>query len=187
MKNQPNNLREELKSARATDPEIKELLALATSLQQLKSSKASPSKDKSRGLYQSTWKKFLPICITSVAGLAMGMALVILSQTVVPGSWLYPVQKLSDNISMSVDPDYRGTIMMKRAQEVKELVTEHASSDLVLATLEDYQHEALAYRSAPANYAVFEYCKSSLQQAVAIAPSSERQAINNTLLSLSSV
>jgi hypothetical protein len=187
MKHQANNLREELKLAGASDSEIKELLPLAANLKQLKNSKNSLSGSTSRRQYQSKWKIFLPIGVTSITGLALGMILVILSQTVLPGSLLYPVQKLSDNVSMSVDPDYRGTVMMKRAQEVKQLIAEHANSNLVLATLADYQTEASAYKSAPANYAVFEYCKSNLQQAANIAPSSERQAIVSTLNSLSSV
>ena len=77
--------------------------------------------------------------------------------------------------------------MMKRAQEVKQLIAEHANSSLVLATLADYQTKASAYKSVSANYAVFEYCKNNLQQAAAIAPSPERQAINKTLLSLQNV
>ncbi|HEX4774881.1 MAG TPA: hypothetical protein VH234_05170 [Candidatus Saccharimonadales bacterium] len=187
MKHQSNNLRQELKLAGATDSEIKGLLPLATNLKQLKNSSGSLSKYQSRRQYQSRWKKLLPIGITSITGLALGMALVISSQTVLPGSMLYPVQKLSDNLSMSVDPDFRGTVMMKRAQEVKQLIAEHANSNLVLATLADYQTEASAYKSAPANYAVFEYCKTNLQQAANMAPSSEREVINNTLISLSNV
>lgn len=182
MNHQSNSLRKELELAGATDSEIKELLPLASRLKQLKSSKAVP-----RRRHRTRWQSLLPVGITSLTGLAMGMALVILSQSVLPGSLLYPVQKLSDNVSMSVDPAYRGTVMMKRAQQVKQLIAEHASSNLVLATLADYQTEATAYKSAPANYTVFEYCKSNLQQAANMAPALERQAINKTLSSLNDV
>lgn len=187
MKHQPNNLREELKLAGATNAETKELLPLATSLKRLKDSKDSLSKGKLPRRHQNRWKILWPIGIPSIMSLALGMALVILSQTTLPGNLLYPVQKLSDNISMSVDPNYRGTVMMKRAQQVKQLIAEHASPNLVLAALADYQTEALVYKSASANYAVYEYCKASLRQAAAIAPSSERQAIDTTLSSLSNV
>ncbi len=179
MKHQSNSLGEELKSAGATGPEIKELSSVATSLRQLK--------NRGPGSYPTKRKKLLPIGVATITGLALGMALVILSQPVLPGSLLYPVQKLSDSVSTSLDSGYRGTVMMKRAQEVKQLIAEHANSDLVLATLDDYRHEASAYKSISANYAVFEYCKANLQQAAAIAPGPERQAINNTLLSLSNV
>lgn len=187
MKHQLTNLREELKLAGATDSEIKGLLPLAANLKQLKNSKGPLSKaildrqDTSRG------KILLPIGITSITGLVLGMALVILSQTTLPGSILYPIQKLSDSMAVSIDPDYRGIVMMKRAQEVKQLVADHASSSLVLATLSDYKIEASIYKSASTNYAAFKYCKSSLQQAATAAPNPERQAINNTLSSLSDV
>jgi len=129
----------------------------------------------------------MPVGVASIAGLAVGMALVMFSQTTLPGSILYPVQKLSDSMAVSVNPDYRGTVMMKRAQEVKQLIADHASSNLVLATLDDYKSEASAYTSVSANYAVFDYCKSSLQQAATIATNPERQAIDATLSSLNDV
>lgn len=188
MKNQShNNLKEELKSAGASDSEVSELVAVASNLKHLKDSKSLVAKPILQVQRQSRWRTVIPIGLTSLTGLALGMALVILSQTVLPGSLLYPIQKFSDNVSMSVDPDYRGTVMMKRAQEVKQLIAEHANSNLMLATLADYQKEALAYKSVSANYAVFEYCKSNLQQAANIAPNFERQAINKTLLSLQNV
>lgn len=187
MKHQPNDLREELKLTGATDSEIKELLPLAANLKQLKNSRGSQSKATVHRQRHSRWKTLLPIGITSITSLALGMTLVILSQTVLPGSVLYPIQKLSDNASMTVDPSYRGTVMMKRAQEVKQLIAKHAPSNLVMATLADYRVEASVYKSSSANYAVFDNCKEYLQQAAAIAPSPERQAINNTLLSLSDV
>ena len=176
MKNQShNNLTEELKLAGAADSEVNGLVSVASKLGRLKNAKTS------------SWKTLVPVGLTSLTGLALGMTLVILSQTVLPGSLLYPVQKLSDNVAMGVNPEYRGTVMMKRAQEVKQLITDQANSNLVLATLADYQTEAAAYKSASANYAVFEYCKSNLQQAAAKAPNPERQAINKALLTLKNV
>jgi hypothetical protein len=156
-------------------------------MKQLKDVKGLSSEPVSQDKRPGGWRKLIPIGLTSISGLALGMALVILAQTVSPGSWLYPVQKLSDSVAMSVDPSYRGTVMMKRAQEVKQLIASHASSNLVLATLADYQAEAAAYKSVPANYAVYEYCKSNLRQAAANAPSPEHQAIDNALLSLKDV
>jgi hypothetical protein len=183
MKSTPKSkLHEELKSAGASEQEINQLSEIAdhlTALKDIHNSSLQPRR--------TTWSRLIPIGLTSLTGLAIGMALVIFSQTVLPGSLLYPVQKLSDNIAMSVNSSYRGTVMMKRAQEVKQLIVNHASSGLVLATLSDYQTEASVYKSVSANYAAFEYCKSNLQQASDAAPKTERQAINNVLLSLTSV
>jgi hypothetical protein len=182
MKKQSDILRAELKAAGASDSEISELLPVASSLGLLKPTKhSSPQSDVGK------WRRLWPLGVTSIAGLVIGMALVVFSQTVLPGSVLYPVQKLSDDVAISSDSSYRGTVMMKRAQQVKQLIAEHADSSLVMATLADYQSEAATYKSAPANYAVFEYCKNNLQQAAANAPSPERDAINKTLVSLSDV
>ncbi len=188
MKSQTrNNLKKELISAGAPDSEVNGLLSVARDLRQLKSAEAAFLAPILTDKPESSWRKLIPIGLTSITGLALGMALVILAQTVSPGSWLYPVQKLSDNVAMSVDPSYRGTVMMKRAQEVKQLIAGHANSNLVLATLADYQTEAATYKSVSANYAVYEYCKNNLRQAAANAPNPERQAINNALLSLKDV
>lgn len=187
MKRKSDNLEEDLKSKGATDSEVSELLVIAANLKRLKTTNNLDIKPAIREQKLSKWGKPIPIVLTTLTGLVFGMFIVVLSQTVLPGSALYPVQKLSDNVSMSLDPNYRGTVMMKRAQEVKQLVADHATSNLVIATLADYQTEASAYKSVPANYTVFEYCKANLQQAAVMASNSERQDINDTLSSLSKV
>jgi hypothetical protein len=172
-------IRQELKSAGARGREVDQLAAIASNLRQLKS--ASHHKRRS-------WRTtMLPAGITATAGLALGMALIILSQTVLPGSRLYPVQKLSDNAAIAIHPQYRGTIMMRRARQVQQLVAARAGSTTVLAALDDYQVEASAYKSSTANYAMFEHCKTSLRQAAAAAPQSERQAIDQDLAALNDV
>jgi hypothetical protein len=177
------HLRKELRSAGADEAEADELLALASNLKHLKGRQLTYSPVAAR----QRLRTLLPFGLTSLSGIALGMALVIFSQTVLPGSWLYPVQALSDNVAASVDSGYSGTVMMKRAEQVKQLIAAHASSKVVLATLADYKNEAAQYTSVSTHYAAFEYCKTSLQQAAAIAPSPERQAIISTLDSLSTV
>jgi hypothetical protein len=112
------------------------------------------------------------------------MFLIIISQTVLPGNVLYPVQKMSDSVAISIDPTYKATVMMRRADQVKELVDKHADSSKVISTLANYQNLALSYKSTSSNYDAFEYCEHSLKQAAAVAPTSEKQAINNDLASL---
>ena len=75
--------------------------------------------------------------------------------------------------------------MMKRAQQVNVLVSEHASSKQILAVLVDYTSEASAYRSIPhSNYAAFEFCKTNLQQAKLAASPTVKNAISKSLQSL---
>jgi ABC-type lipoprotein release transport system permease subunit len=182
-----NNLQEELKSAGASVSEISEFIGIASNLKQLKKPNNSLTKLVGFRQRQHGWRTSISIGLTSLGGIALGMAIIIFSQTVLPGSRLYFVQKLSDKVAVTLDSGYRGTVMMKRAQEVKQLVAVHASPNIVLATLAEYRIEASTYKSASNNYAVFEYCKSNLQQATIMATNPERQAINNALSSLKNV
>jgi hypothetical protein len=183
MKQQSSQvLKKELAEAGASRREASELAVLANELGQLEGQPAAAQVKPSRRL-----KLLVPFGSVALAGIVIGMMLVIFSQAVLPGSPLYAIQKLSDSVAVSADSGYRGTVMMKRAQQVQQLVASHASSRTVMATLADYQHEAAAYKASGSNYAAFEYCKSSLQKAAAIAPASQRQAINASLESLQSV
>jgi hypothetical protein len=120
-------------------------------------------------------------------GLLIGASLVMFSQNSLPGGWLYPVKRLSEQTAVLAQPDYKATIMMHRAQEVQSLVARHEASQRVLATLTAYQQEANAYKARASNYSAFEYCKANLEQAAARANPQERRAIQATLASLQTV
>jgi hypothetical protein len=166
-------LTKELTAAGASQAEVRQLVPIAANLSLLKASKPKRA---------FTFAQPLSF---AAAGLVMGMFLVIVSQAALPTSWLYPVQKLSDSVAIDVHSQYRATIMMKRAQQVNQLVANHASANEVLAALADYTNEASAYKTMPhASYSAFEYCKSNLQQASAAASPSVRQAISGSLDSL---
>jgi hypothetical protein len=183
MKNQPlNKLQEELQSVGADNAEIDKLLPIATRLRQLKTSDTATSKITHSG----RWKLALSTSIVA-SGLAIFVAVIIASQSVLPNSRMYSIQKISDTVAIDIHPEYRATVMMRRAQQLKILVTNRASSKVVLATLADYSREASAYKSTSGNYAVFEDCKASLQQAAKQALTPERQAINQALTSLENV
>jgi hypothetical protein len=180
-KQSEHKLHAELRAAGAAPAELPELTRLASTLKQLKAQQPTTKTPTNR------WRKLWPAGAAAVLGVSLGMALVILSQTVLPNNPLYRIQQLSDNLTTAADPSYRGTVMMKRAQQVRELIARHASTKVVLATLADYQNEAASYASMPTNYAAFEYCKDNLQQAATAAPAAQRQAIVATLSSLKAV
>lgn len=177
-----HELRKELKQAGASDSEIRKLTPIALNLAKLK---VSNSKVKSGRQQIYRWTKlFKPILLLS-SGTILGIALVIFSQSVLPTSLLYPIQELSDSAAVTVHPEYRATVMMRRAQQVNQLVVEHAEPHIIMATLASYNSEAAAYKStAHANYAAFEYCKTSLQQAAIKAPTTIRQSILSSIKSL---
>ena len=181
---QQKALHRELKGAGASSRESQELAGIASRLGVLKNSDV-PQATGSRP--RKKLRLALIIGIPAVTGLALGMFLVVVSQTVLPGSTLYPIQAGSDSLAAAVSPSYRGTVMMKRAEQVKQLIHNGAPADKVLATLADYEKQAASYKSAASNYAAFEYCKNNLQQAAQQATNSERQAITKALVSLSAV
>lgn len=182
MKDYAKQLHKELLSAGANETEIKELLPIASKLSLLKGRNAAITRDK---VQNNRWLKMIKPIVYATSGLALGIFLVIISQAASPTSFLYHVQKLSDNVAISIYPQYRANIMMKRAQQVNQLVSNRADSKQVLATLADYTKEASIYKSVPhANYAAFEYCKTILEQAAAAAPPDVHKAISSSLRSL---
>lgn len=172
-------LRQELHGAGADEAETGRLLTIASQLGDLKTGKQVAAQP-ARGLRRT----LLPAGISVVAGLAIGALLVMASQSSLPGNRLYPLKKASGQVAVALHPDYRGVIMMQRAQEVQKLVARHADSSMVLATLADYRSQAVAYKTGAANYSVFEFCKANLRQAEAGATGPERQAISQTVASL---
>lgn len=176
MKLRNHTLHKELRSVGASTNEATQLVALAQTLALLN------TKSEKHGRSQMIWVYVVP----GVVFLFLGIMTVV-SQSVLPGSWLYPLQRTSDAVATTVDHNYRGTVMMRRARQVKLLILSRHSEQQVLATLTAYQTEAAAYKVHTSNYAVFEYCKNNLEQAVLIASPVERQAITNTLRSLQDV
>lgn len=181
---QYKRLQDELTSAGAEAHELTALTTIANTLGNLRhdASAVAPGNPRHKKV-----RMMLTMGIPAVLGLVVGMFLIAAVQNVLPGSPLYPIQAASDSVAAHLDPSYRGTLMMKRATQVKELVNNHAPAQEVYATLADYQKQAASYKSVAANYAAFEYCKDNLQQATSNATSSERQAIDQTLASLADV
>lgn len=176
-----NLLRQELRQAGASQPEAAELSALAAKLPLLKDYKHI----KDEGLKHEGHRYGLLKPFVGVVSLALVVFLILAAQAVLPTSWLYPVQKFSDSVAIDVHPQYRASVMMKRAQQVNALVKNHASSNKILATLDDYTNQARVYKTMPhANYAAFEFCKTNLQQAASAAPPAVKQAIQSSLQSL---
>lgn len=174
-------LQSELRLAGASDKEARELTQLASRLKKLQSPRTESAPQRKR----SAWARLLPTTGVAVVALLLGMSSVTLAQSSLPGSLLYPVKRLSENAAVTVDPSYRATLMMRRANEVEQLIGKRASTKQVLTMLGAYNVQASAYKSK--NYAAFAYCKSNLQLAMADANSTEKQAITITLNSLQDV
>jgi hypothetical protein len=183
---QYTKLTHELTAAGAATHELTELAMIASNLGGLQHTDI-PTVVPTNTSHHKKIRMTLTVGVPALLGLVVGMFLVAAVQNVLPGNPLYPIQAASDSVAASIDPSYRGTLMMKRATQVKELVNNHAPSQEVYATLADYKTQAASYKSVAANYAAFEYCKDNLQQATSKATSGERQAIDKTLAALADV
>lgn len=174
-----NKLSKELRQAGADPSELPALLSLVQQLKQL------PADNPSAGLPVTTLPRFpnrlVVASFSGFIGLLLGATVIMFSQTSLPGGWLYPLKRLSEQTAALIHPDYKVTAMMRRAQEVQALVARHESSQRVLTTLTAYQQAAAVYKSTSTTYSAFEYCRAELQQAESQASPQERQAIQATL------
>lgn len=171
------NLTQELLSAGATEREARELAQIASGLSRLKGTEPALATKP-----RPWWRPRLGLWSflgTAVVGLAAGTAVFAIAQTSIPGNWLYPVKRASERITVMTQPDYRTTIMMRRAQEVKLLVAQKRSSRLVTTTLAEYETDVHGLKTK--NYAALNYCHACLQQAEAAATPAEKQQISAVL------
>lgn len=176
-----NTLRAELVSAGARQAEADELVRMSDRLRRLRDDvpKAVPAPRRSVRL------RLIPLGAVAVLALLIGMSLVGVAQGSLPGSALYPVKRLSENTAVLMDPNYRATIMMRRADEVRQLIADGASSGRVTATLASYQTTAAAYKGS--NYPALQYCKTSLLRAEKNANPTEHQQIAGVLKTLGDI
>jgi len=182
MSSNRNQLMKELQAVGASNAEIEDLLPIVSKLGQLSHGRTTATVEHASPSY---WPRVFRPAAFTLLGLVLGVFLIVISQAALPTSMLYPAQKLSDSLAVRVDPQYRAIVMMKRAQQVNQLVAGHASSAQVIATLNDYTSEASVYRSSPhADYAAFEFCETSLRQAASAASPTVRKAIFASLQSL---
>jgi hypothetical protein len=186
-KNNTTSLESELKQAGASEAEAKSLANLAVSLHALKGTEPQLAREfKYYGPPPSpwlAWSKVMFGSLTVIGALSIGLIIASVSQTTIPGNLLYPIKQFTENLAVAVQPDYRGVLMMRRAQEVKQLVAQNSSPRLVDATLQNYKFEVAQYKGG--NYADYEYCESTLLQAEHMASGTQRLAIAQTIASVS--
>ena len=182
MKDFNKELRDELQAAGARPDELASLEALAGSLAQL-STEPAPLFRFTRPV-RPRWQR-LHVPAAALACLVVVVGLVYMAQSSLPGEKLYGVKRLSENTAVALHSSYRATVMIHRAEEVKELVAHNAASQKVLATLADYSAQAAMYKMP--SYSTLEYCKANLVEARAFATPAEQRAIDVTLARLRDV
>lgn len=179
MKSNRSSLYKELQQAGAKASEIRPLLMVA---RQLKHSKSAQVRAK-----RPLWR-MRSLATACIIGLFLSAGLIVEAQTSLPGTALYPVKRTSENVAVVINPSSRVTLMMRRAQEVNQLASQHADSSTILVTLSAYANEVSLYKmTTSTNYAAFAYCKKNLQQAATYAPHNVQGAIAETLHSMQDV
>ncbi len=172
-------LKYELLQAGANGTEIFKLSNLASQLHTLKD--FSPPLAANPPHRRTKFQLFKPYFV-GAAVLALAILPILLAQTVLPGNWLFPVQKATDAAVIELHPQYRANVMMKRSEQVNALVKNGSDSQVILATLNDYTNQAKRYEAMPnTDYAAFEYCKTNLEQAAAKATPTIQRSIQASL------
>ena len=175
-------IRNELIEAGATRREATDLALLATNLAQLKSDCSfKPSWLHSVVLLRRRRFTFA-VSVLAAALLIVMVGVCLKAQSSLPGSKLHAVKQRSEDYVAWINPDFNKTIMMRRAQEVNDLVAAHASTNLILSTLNDYKSDVWTYNIHDAG--VLQYCRNKLQTAAPNATPEVKDAISRTLGSL---
>jgi len=166
------DLHDELLAAGATKDEAEQLGVIADHISRL-------------GHTTKRRKNYRSSIVSVLIGAAVAcVVLITATQQVLPSSVLYPIENASDTALVILHPDYRGKRMMKQANQIEQLVRQHAPSNIVLASLTAYENDESAYQKTATNYATLGHCKDSLQAAATIAPTNERQAITRVVDSI---
>ena len=173
-------IRKELIDAGASRSEVNELALLASDIAKLKNDHSFVKPSHTRPRTTLRHKRFvfaLSAVIASFLIVIVGIGLI--TQRSLPGNKLYSVKQRSEDAFSVVDPNFQKTIIMRRAQEVNELVAANASPNLILDTLDDYQSDVWTYNINDAT--VLNYCRSKLRMAALNASPEVKAAIYRTL------
>ena len=179
-------IRNELLAAGASEYDALELSMLATIVAQL---------EKKQSLKQLSWLQFMFMfrkrslayglsAITAAVFIAV-VGFTVLAQSSLPGSKLYSVKIWSENSIAMVHPEFKKTMMMRRAQEVKDLIATHASSRLIIATLDDYHSDVRTYKIM--DQRVIDYCSNKLRSATPNASPEIKAAIEKAIGTIQNV
>jgi len=123
-------------------------------------------------------RMFVPAMAFVIVLLVLGAGTVVASQKSLPGEPLYPVKRLSEKVGVIVKPDFEQQIIVRRTEEVRDLVEKKEEPDLVRKTLEDFSQKRK--KSDEVN-GRFEQSLRNLEEAKEKSSEDERKQIENVL------
>lgn len=128
---------------------------------------------------RTSWEKLaLAGGISAVTFLFAGGGVVAMAQASQPGSTLYPVERFSEKVAERLHPSFTNRVMMRRANEIDQLVSSNGSEDTVLDEVHEYN---AAFAKARLDQATRDYCADHLSHAASLASGGEQAAIQEAL------
>ena len=131
------------------------------------------------------WSRLFAPAVAFVLILAvLASGSVVLAQKSLPGDFLYPVKRLSENAAVSLNPEFEQKIVVRRSQEVKDLVEQKEDPGLVKDTLDDFSKDSQKAKSEGHANGNIEEGVRNLEDARERSSDDERRQIEETLKTL---
>lgn len=90
-----------------------------------------------------SWPKFfVPAFAAFLLLLVLGGGVVIASQKSLPGEPLYPIKRASENVKAIIEPESKQELIIKRGEEVKEIVENKEDPQQLRDSLDELRREA---------------------------------------------
>lgn len=169
--NERYNLEEELRAGGAGVTEARELADLAGRLPELRRLPlvATPPgltvgrRFARRRLAWARSARMLAFASTAAVTVLVTGGVIAAAQSAMPGTALYPVKLGTERVAVRLAPGMHDEIMMRRADEVNELVARHSRPAQVDAALASY--EQAVEKDPSGSYAARDYCAGMLKTA----------------------
>ncbi len=138
---------EELVSAGASTTEASDLAEFQEQLSkphlersyQFKSDKADYLLSKIEKRQRFDFRKLIAPATIAVASLSLVTVSAFAAQNSIPGDPLYALKRISEKVFQTFDPHFSQQIPVRRSEEIKKLIENKSSEDLLKKTIQDYQ------------------------------------------------
>ena len=190
---QNDDLAKELKIRGLPQAEVEELDQVAESIGQIgRFSRSEEVKEQflvkllgARKKESFAWPRlFAPAVAFVLILILLASGSVVFAQKSLPGDFLYPVKRLSENVAVSLRPELEQEIVVRRSQEVKDLVEQKEDPELVKNTLDDFSEDSQKAKSEGHTNGNLEEGVRNLEDARERSSESERKQIDETLKKL---
>ena len=127
---------------------------------------------------------FVPSVAFVLILIVLGASSVVFAQKSLPGDFLYPVKRLSENVAVSLKPELEQEIVVRRSEEVKDLVEKKEDPELVKNTLEDFSRDSKKAKSKGHSNGKLEEGVKNLKEAKVKSSDDEKKEIEEALKKL---